>query len=260
MKMKRMICLLLAVAMILPAGCSKKKATETPKATEESAPTFKAENYTKSGKTDNAVEWGFDEETGELAIGGEGDLIVIPEPDEDTEKYPNGKLPWSDYEIKKITVFSGVTSICGEAFMGIDTVEVVDLPATVTDIGDRAFASCAALKEINVSKDNPNYMSAGGVLFTKDAKVLVQYPVGKGQTTYEIPEGVETIGTMAFANCGDTLNTVTIPSSVTWIGEGAFLFCRVLESVAYGGTEAEWKSVKVEKDNDLLKFATFYFK
>lgn len=40
-------------------------------------------------------------------------------------------------------------------------------------------------------------------------------------TTVEIPEGVKTIGPYAFGNCG-ALESVTIPSTVTGIGESAF--------------------------------------
>jgi len=41
--------------------------------------------------------------------------------------------------------------------------------------------------------------------------------------------------------------------------KGAFLFCRALTDVIYAGSEAQWKSVKVAGDNDLLGFATFSF-
>jgi len=263
MKMKRMICLLLA-AMLLLVGCSKKSGGDTAKDAagegDSNVAVFNEADYTVTGECGEGVKWGFNEESGELGIGGEGAMNVIPEVSDDpiaaTEE---SGMPWSGKEIKVVTVYSGVTAISAEAFYGINTLEVVNLPETVTEIGARAFASCAGLREINVSSDNPNYMSAGGALFTKDAKTLLQYPVGLGQTNYDIPEGVEIIGEMAFANCGDTLSVVSVPASVTQIEKGAFLFCRALTDVIYAGSEAQWKSVKVAGDNDLLGFATFSF-
>ena len=58
-----------------------------------------------------------------------------------------------------------------------------------------------------------------------------------------IPEGVTEIGKQAFWFC-ESLSSVVIPSSVTEIGKQAFEGCESLSSVEFGGTMAQWKSVK----------------
>ena len=69
---------------------------------------------------------------------------------------------------------------------------------------------------------------------------------------YDIPatspfgERVTNIDTMCFYGC-KTMKQVTIPGSVTSIGEGAFDGCGALESVIYRGDEKRWQMMKVEE-------------
>ena len=68
-----------------------------------------------------------------------------------------------------------------------------------------------------------------GVLFTKDGKTLVRYPVGKSATSYTIPDGTEIIEECAFMQTATgmqqkpgKLQTVTFPRSLKQIKSGAF--------------------------------------
>ena len=83
---------------------------------------------------------------------------------------------------------------------------------------------------INVESGNNYYKSIDGVLFNSDATTLIQYPAGNGRTTVTIPNSVTSIGESAFLRCSE-LTTVTIPNSVTSIGESAFLWCSGLTTV-----------------------------
>lgn len=70
-----------------------------------------------------------------------------------------------------------------------------------------------------------NYVTIDGVLFTNDLKTIVAYPSARKAndiaiTSYEIPFGIEKI--LAYAFQGSSLTQVTIPSSIMYIGEGAF--------------------------------------
>ena len=100
------------------------------------------------------------------------------------------------------------------------------------------------LEKITVASGNQYFTSRDGVLFSKDMKKLLTYPVGKTDTAYSIPDGVETIDSYAFANglyletvvISDTVNSIklrafyhnsgmksiTVPKSVTYIGYSAF--------------------------------------
>ena len=51
----------------------------------------------------------------------------------------------------------------------------------------------------------------------------------------------------AFEDCSG-LTSITIPSSVTSIGNGAFYGCIGLSEIRFNGTIAQWK--KISKDSD----------
>ena len=75
----------------------------------------------------------------------------------------------------------------------------------------------------------PSFKDVDGVLFTKDGKTLVRYPVGKPATSYAIPDGTETIEECAFMQTATgmqqkpgKLQTVTFPRSLKQIKSGAF--------------------------------------
>jgi hypothetical protein len=122
-----------------------------------------------------------------------------------------------------------VTAIGDWAFSG-DSITVVTIPNSVTNIGGGAFAYCSSLTAINMETNNPAYSSVSGVLFDKSQTTLIEYPSGK-VGSYSIPNSVTSIGDDAFAYCYG-LNSVTIPNSVTSIGDGAFADCYGLTSVA----------------------------
>src|ERR1019366_4202657 len=95
-----------------------------------------------------------------------------------------------------------VTGIGDNAFAWLSDVTSVTIPDSVTNIGETAFATCSSLGAITVGIDNPAYVSVAGVLFDKGQTTLIQYPTGKGGTSYTIPDGVITIDDRAFMNCG----------------------------------------------------------
>ena len=75
-----------------------------------------------------------------------------------------------------------------------------------------------------------------------------------------VPEGVKTIGSLAFQSCS-SLTTVSLPKSLVAINTGAFYICNSLTTVNYAGSEAEWKKVGIDYDaawvnNEALKNAT----
>src|SRR5262249_54056737 len=105
----------------------------------------------------------------------------------------------------------------------------VALGNSVTNIGDGAFYDCASLAAINVAPLNVFYSSMEGVLFDKNSKMLIQFPMGKGGS-YTLPDGVTIIGNFAFYYCAG-LTSVTIGNSITGIGVFAFANCTSLANV-----------------------------
>jgi hypothetical protein len=120
-----------------------------------------------------------------------------------------------------VTISDGVTTIVGFAFTGCTSLSHVSLPESVTFIGEGVFRACNGLTAITVDVNNTAYCSVDGVLFNKEQTRLVQYPVGKNDSSYTIPDGVTDILMYAFDTCNN-LTHVTLPASVTNIGVRAF--------------------------------------
>ncbi|MCM8872882.1 MAG: leucine-rich repeat domain-containing protein [Paludibacteraceae bacterium] len=131
--------------------------------------------------------------------------------------------------LTSVTIGNSVMSIGHRAFYCCGVLTSVTIPNSVTNIGDEAFESCKGLTSINVTEDNLNYASIDGVLYSKDKNTLITCPQGKtGSVT--IPNSVTSIGEDAFSRC-EGLTSVTIPNSVTSIGNYAFYDCTGLTSV-----------------------------
>lgn len=145
-----------------------------------------------------------------------------------------------------------VTGIGTYTFASCKELTGVTIPSSVTSIGDYAFIYCDKMISLEVDAANPNYSSAGGVLFNKQQNLLIQFPAGMSGN-YVVPAGVTAIGSWAFTECAGltavtippgvtsigsfafasslALAGVTLPSGLSTIGAGAFSNCRVLASV-----------------------------
>ncbi|MBN2788218.1 MAG: leucine-rich repeat protein [Paludibacteraceae bacterium] len=123
---------------------------------------------------------------------------------------------------------STVNTIEPSAFAGCSFISSVNIPASVTTIGMKAFYYYSGL--IVVEPTNPNYSSIDGVLFNKVQTTLIQCPISKSGS-YLIPSTVTTVGNFAFSGYS-ALMSVTIPTSVTSIGSNAFSNCSGLMSIS----------------------------
>ena len=133
----------------------------------------------------------------------------------------------------------------------------VNIPDSVTSIGDGAFSGCSRLAEITADINNTNYTSQDGVLFNKEKTVLIQYPAGCTDTAYIIPDGVVEIGASSFGRC-KKLTSITIPASVKTISTAAFA-ASSLTDVYYQGSEQEWNNIDFTYLNGNLTEARVHF-
>ncbi len=96
----------------------------------------------------------------------------------------------------------------------------VDIPDSVTEIGNSAFAYCTSLTSVTIGD---SVTTIGGYAFSGCT----------GLASVVIPDSVTAIGNYAFDGCTG-LASVVIPDSVTAIGDSAFAYCTSLTSVTIG--------------------------
>ena len=128
-----------------------------------------------------------------------------------------------------------VTAVAAMALYQCTTVTMLQLPASVVDIGGLAFADCPNLVYISVSAGNPNYRDVDGVLYTADESTLILYPAKR------------------------TGSTVRIRAVTTKIEDMAFYSCVYLTRVSYGGTAEQWEEIRIGFKNYSLSAAAKSF-
>ncbi|MCL2522428.1 MAG: leucine-rich repeat protein [Erysipelotrichales bacterium] len=122
-----------------------------------------------------------------------------------------------------------VTRINAVAFTR-SNIETVRIPHTVTVIDPNTFSNIQSLRSIEVDPLNTHFRSIDGTLFNHDATELIQYAIGRTETTYTIPDTVQRIRNNAFHNSRH-LQVVNIPSSVSQINSLAFSFMQSLTQI-----------------------------
>ena len=156
--------------------------------------------------------------------------------------------------LETVTVGNSVQTIGESAFASCTALYEIALPENIIGIGRFAFADCCSLERV-VIIGRLNYIGKDAFIGSKNIKEVhisdiaswcrtdfgsyASTPLFNGASLYmdgeilyelAIPYGVQSISPYAFYGC-DKLSSVTIPSSVTSIGEEAFAFCHGLVEV-----------------------------
>ncbi len=97
----------------------------------------------------------------------------------------------------EVTLSEDTIGIAGMAFDSVQTLETINFPSSLREIGDWAFDDCINLKEIDLN------------------------------------EGLIRVGQVAFGGC-DSLTEIIIPDSVTVMASGAFGSCASVERIVIG--------------------------
>ena len=158
--------------------------------------------------------------------------------------------------IEALTLPSTLKKIGSSAFGAMYEVREVIIPAGVTEITGNPFYECYNLESITVEKGNSYYHSAGNCLIETATKTLIS---GTHKSIIPADGSVTAIGYEAFASL-DFLSAITIPNSVTKIGERAFANNWSLETFIFKGTEEEWNAVVKGDDwNEYCPFTEITF-
>ena len=93
------------------------------------------------------------------------------------------------------------------------------LPDQTATVPASAFSRCQRLRAVQAGEGCAAFSSRNGILYSKDVKALVACPPGAGGAV-AVPEGVESVGSCAFAGCA--LSSVTVLGDVREIAPDAF--------------------------------------
>ena len=142
--------------------------------------------------------------------------------------------------IEEVEIPDTVTEIGNYAFHNFRKVKKINIPNSVTNIGEFAFYWCDSIISITIPD---SVISIGNHAFESCYRLTsITIPnsvtsIGNhaffectGLTSITIPKGVTSIGSQAFYNCS-RLTSITIPESVTSIGYSAFSLCRSLTDI-----------------------------
>ena len=264
---------------------------------------FSAFADVQTGSCGDNVTYSLDTETGVLTISGTGKMT-----DYSAEDCPfnnrayiksviieNGVISIGNYafsyfgSLTNVTIPNSVTSIGYDAFNYCKSLTSVTIPDSVTSIGEVAFSSCTSLTSVTIPNSVTsigdcafedcyftfeNFVNNSNVELNDSSKPMIVDTDDKGiciknnvlvkmRPAYAIgevtiPNTVTSIGDGAFDNC-ESLTSVAIPDSVTSIGSGAFYDCTNLANVYYAGAEDEWNNITISDENEDLTNATIHF-
>ena len=120
--------------------------------------------------------------------------------------------------LKNIGIGPNVTTISAYMFSG-HTESSIELPETVTALGDHAFDGFTELTSFTIPK---HITSIGKYAFANCT----------GLTSFTIPTWISTINAGTFSGCTG-LTSIVIPNTVTTIGNGAFNGCTAITGVVF---------------------------
>ncbi len=112
--------------------------------------------------------------------------------------------------IKEIVIPNSVLNIKSDAFAACSSLEKVTFGDKLESIGSNAFKSCTALTEIHFSEQK-NLKTIGMSAFENCISLV----------NIDLPDGLESVSSSCFYEA-EALETVTIPDSVTAVGDLAF--------------------------------------
>ncbi len=139
-----------------------------------------------------------------------------------TSVSPNAFAGYSTLETVDFgTTESQIMTIGENAFMNCQSLTSIYFGPNLESIGDGAFSLCFSLTDIQVDSGNRHIAVENNVIFDIEKTKLINYVASKTDTSYTVPSTVKEIAAKAFMSC-TALTSVTVPASVETIGSLAF--------------------------------------
>ena len=121
-----------------------------------------------------------------------------------------------------------LTNIDGCAFSGCSSVKSIAIPDGVVSIGYSAFSSCSSFTDLVI----PDSVTSMGESVFSYCTSLTNLTLGSGLTA--IPQ-------YGFGN--GNLKSITIPNTITQLGQYSLYNNRSLTNIVFAGTKAQWNAV-----------------
>ena len=159
-------------------------------------------------------------------------------------------------QIKEIVLSNGITGLGDRLFYHCANAETVSLPATLTSIGDSAFA-----QEDAVINDTAGLTSVTIPQAVTAIQSYAFYHTAIAEVT--VPASVKTWGKYAFSGCAKlktarvacdsigafaftrctALSNLTISANCKTFGQNMLTYCESLKTITYEGTIAQWNAI-----------------
>ena len=232
-------------------------------------PVFAAAELQSADSEEGQITWTLDDETGVLTVTGTGEMPDYASPADAPWHQERGDITEIIVEagvtaigqnafadctkLTEAVLPEGLLRIGESAFSRSQKLCTVQLPDSVTEILNFAFYSCAlpdvtlpshletvsaAAFENNQSLQayritgNSRFRTEDGLLFSSDFTELIAYPIGRTETTFQIPDTVTQIGDYAFCH-STSLQSIILPDGLSGIGRSAFFHCTALEDIRF---------------------------
>ena len=167
----------------------------------------------------------------------------------DSVFYQNG-------QIKEIVLSNGITGLGDRLFYHCANAETVSLPATLTSIGDSAFAQGDAASNYTAGLTSvtiPQAVTAiqsyafyhtaiAEVTVPANVKTWGKYVFSNCTKLKNARISCDSIGSFAFTRC-TALSNLTISANCKTFGQNMLTYCESLKAITYEGTIAQWNAI-----------------
>jgi len=164
------------------------------------------------------------------------------------------------HALKTLKLSNALTQILEYTFDGCEALEAIDLPDGLISIGERAFYLCGVQSANDTVVEIPETVTTigedafVGVQLLKFANGEMIIPdcayQGSSITSLVVAEGTTEIGSHAFEHA-ESLEWIYLPKTLSKIGSYAFNYCYA-EAIYYNGSYDEFYAIEVGTANDGL--------